>query len=154
RFRDLRYAAYLTDLTTGRTEQRRFDLRITAEPIHVYLIERGRDSEGLPLQFYVSTFYADGAPAQCEVAISQVFDDEDDDKTKAQQGNPERPLATVKTNRYGVAKVASLDAGESEENNELRLKLTARDDQGRSGQDVRKYWDRFSTAMRVETDET
>src|SRR5215813_877594 len=75
RFRDLRYAAYLTDLTTGRTEQRRFDLRITKEPIHVYLIERGRDSEGLPLQFYVSTFYADGAPAQCEVAISQVFDD-------------------------------------------------------------------------------
>src|SRR5262249_229723 len=38
RFRDLRYAAYLTDLTTGRTEQRRFDLRITKEQIHVYLI--------------------------------------------------------------------------------------------------------------------
>src|SRR4029434_294497 len=72
RFRDLRYAAYLTDLTTGRTEQPRFDLRITAEPIHVYLIERGKTGEGLPLQFYVSTFYADGAPAQCEVRISQV----------------------------------------------------------------------------------
>src|SRR5215510_11699958 len=42
RFRDLRYAAYLTDLTTGRTEQRRFDLRITAEPIHVYLIGKVR----------------------------------------------------------------------------------------------------------------
>lgn len=154
RFRDLRYAAYLTDLTTGRTEQRRFDLRITGDPIHVYLIERGRASEGLPLQFYVSTFYADCAPAQCEVAISQVFDDEDDDKTKVQQGDPERPLATVKTNRYGVAKIASLNPGKSEENNELRLKLTARDDQERSGRDVHRYVDLFAPAMSVETDKT
>src|SRR5262249_26539536 len=154
RFRDLRYAAYLTDLTTGRTEQRRFDLRITAEPIHVYLIERGRASEGLPLQFYVSTFYADGAPAQCEVAISQVFDDEDDDKTKSQPGNPDRPLARVKTNRYGVAKVASLGAGKPDENNELRLKLTARDDQERSGRDVHRYVDLIAPTMRVETDKT
>ncbi len=82
RFRDLRYAAYLTDLTTGRTEQRRFDLRITAEPIHVYLIERGKASEGLPLQFYISTFYADGEPAKCDVAISQVFDDDDEMTTE------------------------------------------------------------------------
>ena len=154
RFRDLRYAVYLTDLTTGRTEQRRFDLRITRDPIHVYLIERGKTSEGLPLQFYVSTFYADGEPAQCDVAISQDFNDEDDDKTKAQQGDPERPLATVKTNRYGVAKVASLGAGKTEENDELRLKLTARDDQGRLGQDVCENLNRHSTAMRVETDKT
>ncbi|HKQ73450.1 MAG TPA: MG2 domain-containing protein [Blastocatellia bacterium] len=154
RFRDLRYAAYLTDLTTGRTEQRRFDLRITRDPIHVYLIERGKISEGLPLQFYVSTFYADGAPAQCEVAISQVFADEDDDSAKAQPGSPARPLATVKTNRYGVAKVASLGAGRTEGNDELRLKLTARDDQGRSGYDVHKYWGWYSQAIRVETDKT
>ncbi|HKC89155.1 MAG TPA: MG2 domain-containing protein, partial [Blastocatellia bacterium] len=153
RFRDLRYAAYLTDSTTGRTEQRRFDLRITKEQIHVYLIERGRVSEGLPLQFYISTFYADGAPAQCEVAISQTYGVEDDD-TKAGNGNAERLLMTVKTNRYGVAKVASLDAGKTYENEALCLKLIARDDQGRSGQDVRKYWDRDSHAMRVETDKT
>lgn len=152
RFRDLRFAAYLTDLTTGRTEQRRFDLRITAEPIHVYLIERGRNSEGLPLQFYVSTFYADGSPAQCEVAISQTFDDEDD--SKAKRDDAERALATVKTNRYGVAKVASLDVGKTERNDDLRVKLTARDAQGRSGRDVHEHWDRHSAAMRVETDKT
>jgi hypothetical protein len=154
RFSDLRYAAYLTDTTTGRTEQRRFDLRITEDPIHVYLIERGRASEGLPLQFYVSTFYADGLPAQCEVTISRSFSDEDDDESKAKQVEPERQLATVKTNRYGVAKVDSLDVGKIEEDDELRLKLTARDDQGRSGQDIHKYWDRHSPAMRVETDKT
>ncbi|MGH9766045.1 MAG: MG2 domain-containing protein [Blastocatellia bacterium] len=153
RFRDLRYAAYLTDPTTGRTEQRRFDLRVTAEPIHVYLIERGRTSEELPLQFYVSTFYADGSPAQREVAISQTFSDEDDDESKAKRGEPERPLATVRTNRYGVAKIASLDVGKSERD-DPRLKLTARDDQGRSGRDIHKYWDRYSPAIRVETDKT
>ncbi|HKC88775.1 MAG TPA: MG2 domain-containing protein, partial [Blastocatellia bacterium] len=134
RFRDLRYAAYLTDLTTGRTEQRRFDLRITKEPIHVYLIERGKTGEGLPLQFYVSTFYADGAPAQCEVRISQVFDGEDDFEKKSKRVDAERALVTVKTNRYGVAKVTSLDVGRIEGDDNLRLKLIARDDQGRSGQ--------------------
>ncbi len=154
RFRDLRYAAYLTDPTTGRTEQRRFDLRVTAEPIHVYLIERGRASAGLPLQFYISTFYADGSPAQCEVTINQTFGDEDDDESKAGNGNVERLMTTVKTNRYGVAKVASLDAGKTEGNDDLRLKLTARDDQGRSGRDVHRYVDLFAPLMRVETDKT
>jgi hypothetical protein len=149
RFRDLRYAAYLTDATTGRTEQRRFDLRVTTEPIHVYVIERGKTSEGMPLQFYVSTFYADGSPAQCEVTISQLFDEEE----KAKRDGAERTLASVKTNRYGVAKVTSLDAVKTE-GDDLRLKLIARDEQGRSGQDVHSYWDRHSTAMRVETDKT
>ena len=136
RFRDLRYAAYLTDLTTGRTEQRRFDLRVTDEPIHVYLIERGKTSDGLPLQFYISTYYADGSPAECEVTVNQTFGDEDDDESKARNGNVEQSLTTVKTNRYGVAKVASLDVGKTEENQTLSLKLIARDDQGRSGSDV------------------
>jgi hypothetical protein len=151
RFRDLRYAAYLTDPTTGRTEQRRFDLRLTKEPIHVYLIDRGRVGDGLPLQFYVSTFYADGAPAQCEVAISQTFGVDDDDP-KAESGKAERLLTTVKTNRYGVAKVASLDAGKTHEGEALCLKLIARDDRRRSGQEMRKYWDRDSHVMRVEAD--
>jgi len=154
RFRDLRYAAYLTDPTTGRTEQRRFDLRITKEPIHVYLIERGKTDDGLPLQFYVSTFYADGAPAECEVKISRVFGAADDDEKKSRQDDTERALATVKTNRYGVAKVASLDAGKTEANNAPHLKLVARDNQGRSGQDVHDYWDRYSSVMRVETGKT
>ncbi len=52
RFRDLHYAAYFTDATTGRTEQRGFDLRVTREAIHVYLIgEDYRQTENFPLQF-------------------------------------------------------------------------------------------------------
>src|SRR5262245_16424249 len=154
RFRDLRYAAYLTDSTTGRTEQRRFDLRVTRDPIHVYLIERVGAGKGLPLQFYISTFYADGSPSQCEVTINRMFGAEDDDESKAGNGNAERLLTTVKTNRYGVAKVASLDAGKTEGDDDLRLKLIARDDQGRSGRDVHEYGNHSTPAMRVETDKT
>jgi hypothetical protein len=39
RFRDITYAAYFTDPTTNRTEQRRFDVRVTRDPIHVYVIQ-------------------------------------------------------------------------------------------------------------------
>src|SRR5262245_18102638 len=154
RFRDLRYAVYLTDPTAGRIEQRRFDLRITKEPIHLYLIERAGVGKGAPLQFYISTFYADGSPAQCEVTINRIFGAEVHDESKAGNGNVERLLTSVKTNLYGVAKVASLDAGKTEGNDELRLKLTARDDQGKSGQDIHEYGDRSAPATRVETDKT
>jgi hypothetical protein len=36
RFEDVRLAAYVTDLSTKRTEQRRFKLRLSAQPIHLY----------------------------------------------------------------------------------------------------------------------
>src|SRR5438876_6262361 len=78
RFKDLTYVAYFTDPTTNRTEQRRFDLRVTKNPIHVYVVRNDhsyRQSAKLPLEFYVSTFYADGVPAQCRVNISLKSDD-------------------------------------------------------------------------------
>ena len=33
KYKDIHFAAYFTDLTTNKTEQRRFDIRITREPI-------------------------------------------------------------------------------------------------------------------------
>jgi hypothetical protein len=69
-FEDQHYAAYFTDATTNKTEQRRFDVRITREPIHVYLIKGADFTNGrLPLIGYISTFYADGTPAECSVEI-------------------------------------------------------------------------------------
>ena len=74
-FEILHLTAYFTDSSTRRTEQRRFDIRITKEPIHVYLIkDEGRDVEGMPLSFVVSTDYADGSPAQCDVEVDWVVD--------------------------------------------------------------------------------
>ena len=73
RFTDLHFAAYFTDPTTNRTEQRRFDLRVTKEAIHVYVAEgKYRQARGFPLQFFLTTSYADGTPAPCEVAIRNV----------------------------------------------------------------------------------
>lgn len=70
RFTDLSFSAYFTDVTTNRTEQRRFDIRLTKEPIHIYLMQYPNSHATLPLTAYVSTFYADGTPAVCNVEIS------------------------------------------------------------------------------------
>ena len=71
RFADLQFAAYVTDVSTNKTEQRRFDLRVTKEAIHVYLIgETYEQNPALPVQFYVSTFYADGSLAIFDVSVT------------------------------------------------------------------------------------
>src|SRR5439155_27106586 len=65
RFKDVHFAAYYTDATSHRTEQRRFDLRITREAIHVYVI-RSDGGGSLPQPVYISTSYADGRPASAD----------------------------------------------------------------------------------------
>src|SRR4029079_3600036 len=40
RLSDLTFAAYFTDASTNRTEQRRFDLRLTKAAIHIYVISQ------------------------------------------------------------------------------------------------------------------
>jgi hypothetical protein len=162
KFRDLRYAAYLTDLTTGRAEQRRFDLRITREPIHVYLIERGGFGEGGPLQFYVSTFYPDGNPAECAVSIRRTSEDDGGDKDevaagprrKSESGHASEPLITVKTNRYGVAKATLARVEKNETSNALRLEVSASDNRGGFGGEVHTFWDRRADTALVETNKT
>src|SRR6185369_5660500 len=92
-------AAYFTDPTTNRTEQRRFDLRVTKDPIHVYLIENDsywEHNPALPLTFYVSTFYADGTPARCNVKVAFTESAEEREKRTT--------VATLRSNRYGLAK--------------------------------------------------
>ena len=93
RFEDLHFSAYYTDPGSGRTEQRRFDVRITREPIHVYVIGT-QSGGGLPAPVYVSADYADGRPASTTVELRY-------------QGQ----IATLHTNRYGVGK-ASMIPGE------------------------------------------
>jgi len=149
RFEDLSYAAYVTDATTGRTEQKRFDLRVTREPIHIYVI--GLDynqSDALPLQFYVSTSYADGTPAQCEISISQML---------VKGGLPNReqwveePLRKIKTNRYGVAKISGVQFRQDKTTDqELRLAFSAHDGHDRSGHLTENVRLRDELAVRVE----
>ncbi len=78
-FEDVSFTAYVRDPFGGRTEQRRFDLRVTRESIHVYLIQMPGN------QFAVSTSYADGSPASARLLVKGA------------------PAGT--TNRYGVARL-------------------------------------------------
>jgi hypothetical protein len=124
RFEDLPYTAYFTDPTTNRTEQRRFNIRITKDAIHIYVI-RPRDSYSanpkLPLEFFVSTFYADGSPAPSRLTIRLAGDE-----------NP--VLRQVRTNQYGLAKISQLRIPKSDENvSTLNLKMEAEDKDGQTG---------------------
>ncbi|MFN7928979.1 MAG: MG2 domain-containing protein [Blastocatellia bacterium] len=120
KFHDLHFAAYFTDATTGRTEQRRFDIRLTKEPIHVYLIADEQQAENFPLAFYVSASYADGTPAQCDITLRQKLITDD-----------ETIVGRAKSNRYGVAKVSDLRVSNAEDDAELIIE--ARDADGKTG---------------------
>jgi hypothetical protein len=150
RFKDVTYAAYFTDPTTNRTEQRRFDLRVTREPIHVYVIRNAdvyRYSSKLPLEFYISTSYADGAPASCQVTLS-ADDDESD------EGQPKQ-LLTLRTSRYGLAKVSGLRLPSRFLQDDLELAINARDGRGRKGSHEQNfYFDEDEDEVRVETDKS
>jgi hypothetical protein len=150
RFKDVTYAAYFTDPTTNRTEQRRFDLRVTRDPIHVYVIRNEdvyRPSAKLPLEFYVSTSYADGAPAPCQVTIS-INDDENEKR-------PLKQLLTLRTNRYGLAKVSGLRLPSRFLEDDVELAINARDARGRKGSHEQEFtFDDDEDEVRVETDKS
>jgi len=120
RFRDVKYAAFATDSTTGRTEQRRFKLRLSREPIHIYL--SGAESDGEFADFYVTTYYADGAPASCQVQISQALE-----SWNGVSAERTRVLRSIRTNRYGAAKVTGLKLLRDGKHKEMTLLLEARD---------------------------
>ncbi|MFN7924602.1 MAG: carboxypeptidase regulatory-like domain-containing protein [Bryobacteraceae bacterium] len=87
RFRDLHYRAFVTDSSTNRTEERRFDIRISRDPIHLY---RSWRSSGLfSPSLYVFTYTPDGKPLVCDVTLL----------------GGGKKLLGAKTNRFGVARI-------------------------------------------------
>jgi A-macroglobulin TED domain/Alpha-2-macroglobulin family/MG2 domain/Carboxypeptidase regulatory-like domain/A-macroglobulin receptor binding domain/Macroglobulin domain MG3 len=127
RFTDLPYTAYFTDPTTNRTEQQRFNIRLTKGAIHIYVI-RPRDSyyqnRRLPVEFFVSTFYADGAPAICGVTIN-ISDSE---------GHETQTLRQIRTNRYGIATVNQIQIPQAAlAGNTLHLEIKAQDKDAKTG---------------------
>jgi A-macroglobulin TED domain/Alpha-2-macroglobulin family/Carboxypeptidase regulatory-like domain/MG2 domain/A-macroglobulin receptor binding domain len=92
RYTDLQYRAIVTDASTGRSEPRNFTVRLSHDPVHIYVTPMGgTDREG---DYFVSTSYADGAPAACEVTLDWM----DDEKHPVHAG-------AGATNRYGLAKI-------------------------------------------------
>ncbi len=122
KFEDLHFTAYFTDLTTNKTEQRRFDVRVTREPIHVYFIgDRYNQNANLPVTAYVSTFYADGSPAVCDVEL-KGREDYGSDKTY-------RTIQKIKTNSFGAGKLEfkrpKFEDGDDDD--DLEFQLIAKD---------------------------
>lgn len=132
RFRDVHLAAYYTDPASNRTEQRRFDVRITREPIHVYIIT-GEPVGNAPVPIYVSTDYADGTPASTRVEVHY-----------------QEQTVTLHTNRYGVGK-AFVSIGNDDES---ELTARASDASGRTGTRTERYWRRGIEYYRLETART
>lgn len=143
RYRDLSYAAYFTDATTNRTEETRFDLRLTKDAIHVYVMSMSHQSPDFPLELYVSTSFADGRPASSEVKISQ----------SAGNDSAERALATTRTSKYGIAKITGLrPQTDPEEPSQVELILRARDSSGATGTHTESISLDEGPTIRVETD--
>ncbi len=141
-FQDLSYAAYFTDPTTNRTEQRRFDLRVTKHAIHIYLVKDNYlQTNGFPTQFYVSASYADGTPAACEVMIKKEKEQRSSawpnfsDFTRLSSAHASPPVnRRVATNRFGVAKVENLTLlGLKDDEEDVSLEFEARDAKGLTG---------------------
>ncbi len=127
RFEDLHFAAYYTDPSSNRTEQRRFDIRITREPIHVYLIPSFNGD------MYVSTSYADGRPAT--TAVSILFHGQ---------------TTSLRTNQYGVGK-AFLPRREGKYE---QIEAHATDGNGQTGTWKEMYWPAGGADLRIETSRT
>ncbi|HUF05576.1 MAG TPA: alpha-2-macroglobulin family protein [Aridibacter sp.] len=126
RFEDLTLAAYFTDRTTNRTEQKRFDIRVTKEPIHAYLMIRGyQNNPELPVSGFVSAFYADGSPAQCEFRI--------EGRSNRDENGAYSVLFEGRTNGYGGARTSFRRPDFKDPEEDLEIRLTATDGLGAVG---------------------
>jgi uncharacterized protein YfaS (alpha-2-macroglobulin family) len=156
RFKDVSYAAYFTDATTKRTEQRRFDLRVTREAIHVYVISKDyydSRNRNLPLTFYVSASYADGSPAAAQASVELA----PESGNNAQQSSSIRRhlLTTIRTNRYGLAKVTGLRVPRDlRDQDDLDLVVSVRDAKGQRGSRTQSLSIDDEDALALETEKT
>ncbi|MBL8295790.1 MAG: carboxypeptidase regulatory-like domain-containing protein [Bryobacterales bacterium] len=127
RFEDIHFAAYFTDPLSTRTEQRRFDVRITREPIHLSVVRRAGGGS-LPSPVYVATSHADGRPAAATVEV----------RWKGE-------MLRVQTNRYGVGKLL-FPSGETEGD----VVFQARDATGLAGSWTETSWREGQSLLRME----
>lgn len=139
RFMDLSLTAYFTDLTTNRTEQRRFDIRLTKEPIHVYLIRNNDYSTSLPATAYVSTFYADGTPAVCNVEVTN---------------GSGRTIARTRSNSLGAGKIEISPNELADVGDRFKLKINAKDRNGQIGTFEESLYISKQDVIRITTDKT
>jgi hypothetical protein len=105
RFEDLTLAAYVTDLSTRRTEQRRFKLRLSAQPIHLYLSTAGTITADAPFTLYITSSYADGTPAAVDGVVEGARSYSVGQFGEEPTVTDRVPLGKFHTNHYGVGRV-------------------------------------------------
>ncbi len=146
-FKDIQFAAYVTDASTNRTEQRRFDLRVTPQPIHLYWIPADRSSHPeMPITGYVSAFYPDGTPAECVIDVEM----------RPGRSESFQRVGTVKTNSLGAGKLVVDRTRYKHESSSNYVWLSARDGNGNRAtfeNDFYAYNDN-DVALNIVTDRT
>jgi len=103
-YEDLTFAAYVTDLSTNRTEQRRFRLRLSERPIQLYVIGSGSGVSDRST-LYVTSSYADGTPASVNGTLYLAEPNGAGQFEKKAWDNAHSKLLNFQTNRYGIAKI-------------------------------------------------
>ncbi|MGD0760576.1 MAG: hypothetical protein ABR921_16875, partial [Candidatus Sulfotelmatobacter sp.] len=156
RFMDLDYAAYVTDPTTGKTEQRRFQVRLSHQPIHVYV--SGMNLSGNRVSFYVSTYYPDGTPAECHVNISEDRNHYSNYYEEHSSGIRDF-LHAIKTNHFGVAKISDLQLltggdDDSSRNHGYQLVFGVHDKTGATASHNEVFWNSGDSFIQVTTDKS
>ncbi len=155
RFTDLNYAAYVTDPSTGKTGQRRFHVRLSHQPIHVYV--SGMNLSGDRASFYVSTYYPDGTPAECHINVSE---DRNHDRNYGEEHSSgiRDFLHAIKTNRFGVAKVSGLqlltEGNDSNRNYGYQLVFDVHDKTGAAVSYDEVFWSDSDRLIQVTTDKS
>ncbi|CAN5660255.1 hypothetical protein BH20ACI4_BH20ACI4_13870 [soil metagenome] len=148
-FQDLGFTVYVTDAANNRTESKRFDIRISENPIHIYLISESRaHSSRLPTKHFVSTFYPDGTPAECEVSIYKKVEKEIGDETFTEPGEI---IARTRTNSLGAGKFyLPVPFGDED----LEMLAAAQDVNGGRGKIDGEIEYEDEAAIQIETDKT
>src|SRR6185312_10006391 len=158
--------------STGRTEQRRFDLRVTTQPLHIHFIDDAEAAAGLPTSGFVSVTTADGMPAANAILnISLLPPSSDAKETLDERAAHAVELTHLTTNSYGIARIDNLPPYQDlvkrmppplhaltevdYENgpSELELLLSAHTSDGRAGSSTQAITG-SNAMLRVDTDHT
>ena len=118
RFVDRHFTAFLTDTSTNRTEQRKFDVRVSRDALHVYVARSMHITTGRRL--YVTTYSPDGTPA---VSVVEIV-------------SGTKVLGKGTTNRFGLVRI---DIPEGTED-KLEARAVAAD--GRHGREEVSFYER------------
>lgn len=151
RFEDVHYAAYLTDASSGHTQERHFDIRVTRDPIHIYALNTGSSiPSGMPQVLYLSTAFADGTPTPADLNI-QLFTEDPSDHD-ADDG-PLTPFAkiSIQSNKYGIARAIFPAPSKKDEDDHLRVYalIEAKSSGGRTGKHLESYSLNEGPALRI-----